>query len=132
MSLLIDLQNFFTSVNFFTNVNNPSEHISDVNTKSQIFYLHHLGNRGLLILYNISVILLLYNCNFPCNYFVGQQCVDLIITELGVFEVVKGEGLKLIEIAANVDISELISSTGCEFSVADDLKEMEQVEIDES
>lgn len=63
--------------------------------------------------------------------FVGQQCVDLIITELGVFEVVKGEGLKLIEIAANVDISEIVSSTGCEFSVADDLKEMGQVEIDE-
>lgn len=44
----------------------------------------------------------------------------------------KGEGLKLIEIAANVDISEVVSSTGCEFSVADDLKEMRQVEVDES
>jgi len=45
--------------------------------------------------------------------------------------VIQGEGLKLIEIAANVDISEIVSSTGCEFSVADDLKQMEQVEIDE-
>lgn len=43
-----------------------------------------------------------------------------------------GEGLKLIEIAANIDISEIVSSTGCEFSVADDLKEMGQVEVDES
>lgn len=60
-------------------------------------------------------------------FFTGQQCVDLIITELGVFEVVKGEGLKLIEIAPNVDISQVISSTDCEFSVADDLKEMGQV-----
>lgn len=39
----------------------------------------------------------------------------------------KGEGLKLIEIAHNVEISDVISSTGCEFTVADDLKEMGQV-----
>ncbi|KYQ48243.1 Succinyl-CoA:3-ketoacid-coenzyme A transferase 1, mitochondrial [Trachymyrmex zeteki] len=67
---------------------------------------------------------ILKNCTLPVT---GQQCVDLIITELGVFEVVKGEGLKLIEIAPNVDISQVISSTDCEFSVADDLKEMGQV-----
>ncbi|KAI4483830.1 hypothetical protein M0802_013291 [Mischocyttarus mexicanus] len=69
------------------------------------------------------------NCTLPVT---GQRCVDLIITDLAVFEVIQGEGLKLIEIAANVDISEIVSSTGCEFSVADDLKEMQQVEIDES
>lgn len=40
---------------------------------------------------------------------------------------VKGEGLKLIEIAHNVDIGDVVSATGCEFSVADDLKEMGQV-----
>ncbi|CAB0044131.1 unnamed protein product [Trichogramma brassicae] len=67
---------------------------------------------------------ILSECNLPLT---GQQCVDLIITDLGVFEVKKGEGLKLIEIAPNVDISEIVSSTGCEFSVADDLKEMGQV-----
>ncbi|EFN77989.1 probable succinyl-CoA:3-ketoacid coenzyme A transferase, mitochondrial [Harpegnathos saltator] len=72
---------------------------------------------------------ILKNCTLPIT---GQQCVDLIITDMGVFEVVKGEGLKLIEIAANVDISEVVSSTGCEFAVADDLKEMGQVEVDES
>ncbi|EZA49813.1 hypothetical protein DMN91_004299 [Ooceraea biroi] len=71
---------------------------------------------------------ILKNCTLPVT---GQQCVDVIITDLGVFEVVKGEGLKLVEIAANVDISEVVSSTGCEFSVADDLKEMRQVEVDE-
>lgn len=54
--------------------------------------------------------------------------MDLIITDLGVFEVVAGEGLKLIEIAPNIDISEIISSTGCEFTVVDDLIEMKQVE----
>ncbi|XP_014481584.1 PREDICTED: succinyl-CoA:3-ketoacid coenzyme A transferase 1, mitochondrial [Dinoponera quadriceps] len=72
---------------------------------------------------------ILKNCTLPIT---GQQCVDLIITDLAVFEVVKGEGLKLIEIAANVDISEVVSSTGCEFAVANNLKEMGQVEVDES
>ncbi|KAK2578221.1 hypothetical protein KPH14_009766 [Odynerus spinipes] len=67
---------------------------------------------------------ILKNCTLPVT---GQQCVDLIITDLAVFEVIKGEGLKLIEVAANVDISDVVSSTGCEFTVADDLKEMQQV-----
>ena len=65
------------------------------------------------------------------EFFLGQECVDLIITDLAVFEVIKGEGLKLIEIAPNVDISEIVSSTGCEFSVSDDLKEMGQVSLDD-
>lgn len=80
----------------------------------------------LLYMYNNPLFITFY------NIFIGQQCVDLIITDLGVFEVVPGEGLKLIEIAANIDISEIVSSTGCEFRVADDLKEMGQVEVDES
>lgn len=54
--------------------------------------------------------------------------MDLIITDIAVFEVVHGEGLKLIEIAPNIDISDVVSSTGCEFSVADDLQEMKQVD----
>ncbi|XP_043269870.1 succinyl-CoA:3-ketoacid coenzyme A transferase 1, mitochondrial [Venturia canescens] len=71
---------------------------------------------------------ILPSCTLPVT---GQQCVDLIITDLAVFEVEKGEGLKLIEIAPNVDISEIVSSTGCEFSVSDDLKVMGQVSIDD-
>lgn len=70
---------------------------------------------------------ILKSCTLPVT---GQQCVDLIITDMGVFEVVKGEGLKLVEIAANVELSDIVSSTGCEFTVADDLKEMGQVEVD--
>ncbi|XP_046838487.1 succinyl-CoA:3-ketoacid coenzyme A transferase 1, mitochondrial [Vespa crabro] len=68
------------------------------------------------------------NCTLPLT---GQRCVNLIITDLAVFEVIQGEGLKLIEVAANVDISDIVSSTGCEFSVADDIKEMQQVEVNE-
>ncbi|XP_050596958.1 succinyl-CoA:3-ketoacid coenzyme A transferase 1, mitochondrial [Bombus affinis] len=71
---------------------------------------------------------ILKNCTLPVT---GQQCVDLIITDMAVFEVVHGEGLKLIEIAPNIDVSDIISSTGCEFSVADDLKEMEQVNLED-
>ncbi|KAK0082542.1 hypothetical protein PV325_010202 [Microctonus aethiopoides] len=68
------------------------------------------------------------NCTLPVT---GQQCVDMIITDLAVFEVVHGEGLRLIELAPNVDISEVVSSTGCEFSVADDMKVMGQVSMDD-
>lgn len=50
---------------------------------------------------------------------------------MAVFEVVQGEGLRLIEIAPNIDISDIVSSTGCEFSVVDDLKEMRQVNLDD-
>ena len=57
--------------------------------------------------------------------------MDLIITDLAVFEVEKGESLKLVEIAPNVDISEIVSSTACEFAVSDDLKLMGQVPIDD-
>lgn len=57
--------------------------------------------------------------------------MDLIITEMAVFEVIKGEGLKMIEIAPNVEISEVVGCTGCEFMVAEDLKQMGQVGDDE-
>ena len=68
------------------------------------------------------------NCTMPVT---GQGCVDLIITEMAVFEVIKGEGLRMIEIAPNVEISEVVGCTGCEFMVAEDLKEMGQVGDDE-
>ena len=54
----------------------------------------------------------------------------MIITDLAVFEVIKGRGLKLTELAPNVDISDVVSSTGCEFTVADEIKEMGQVSAD--
>ncbi|XP_054010332.1 succinyl-CoA:3-ketoacid coenzyme A transferase 1, mitochondrial [Hylaeus anthracinus] len=71
---------------------------------------------------------ILKSCTLPIT---GQRCVDLIITDMAVFEVVEGQGLKLTEIAPKVDISEIVSSTACEFSVADDLQEMRQVDVDD-
>lgn len=44
----------------------------------------------------------------------------------GVFEVDPQVGLTLIEIAEDVQIEDIISSTGCEFNVSDDLKPMQQ------
>nr|XP_033327278.1 succinyl-CoA:3-ketoacid-coenzyme A transferase, mitochondrial [Megalopta genalis] len=71
---------------------------------------------------------ILKSCTMPLT---GHQCVDLIITDMAVFEVMKGEGLKLIEVAPGVEMSEIVSSTGCEFSVADDVREMRQVDSEE-
>lgn len=45
------------------------------------------------------------------------------------FNVDKEEGLKLIEIAEGVSVEDIVSSTGCLFSVADDLKTMGQIEV---
>lgn len=68
------------------------------------------------------------NCTMPLT---GHQCVDLIITDMAVFEVMKGEGLKLIEIAPGIEMSDVVSSTGCVFAVADDVKEMRQVDAED-
>lgn len=44
----------------------------------------------------------------------------------GVFDVDKEAGLTLIEIADDVQIEDIIASTGCEFAVSEDLKPMRQ------
>ncbi|GLV34169.1 Succinyl-CoA:3-ketoacid CoA transferase [Carabus blaptoides fortunei] len=66
---------------------------------------------------------ILANCNLPLT---GKQCVDMIITEKGVFEVDKEKGLTLIEIAEGLGVEDIIASTGCEFAVSDNLKPMGQ------
>jgi len=61
-------------------------------------------------------------CNLPLT---GAGVVDMIITELGVFEVaVKGEdgGLRLIDIAPGVTVEEIQSKTEAAFTVADGVK----------
>lgn len=65
-----------------------------------------------------------------CDKFncIGENCVDMIITELAVFEIVRGKGMTLIELAPNVDVTEVVEATGCEFSVSDDLKIMGQID----
>jgi 3-oxoacid CoA-transferase len=49
-----------------------------------------------------------------------------------VFQVDKEAGeLELTEIADGVTVQEIISATGCNFRVAEDLKPMAQVDLDE-
>jgi 3-oxoacid CoA-transferase len=54
-------------------------------------------------------------CDLPLT---GKEVVDLIITDLCVFEVAKGQGLTLIELNEGVSLDEVKAKTGCDFQVA--------------
>jgi len=58
-------------------------------------------------------------CQLPLT---GKQVVDLIITDLCVFEVAKGQGLTLIELNEGVTVDEVKQKTGCSFVVPSDLQ----------
>ncbi len=58
-------------------------------------------------------------CELPLT---GKQVVDLIITDLCVFEVAKGQGLTLIELHEGVTVDEVTAKTGCAFAVSPALK----------
>jgi 3-oxoacid CoA-transferase len=54
-------------------------------------------------------------CELPLT---GRQVVDLIITDLCVFEVAKGRGLTLLELNPGVTVEEIKAKTGCDFELA--------------
>ena len=58
-------------------------------------------------------------CSFPLT---GKQCMDLIITDLAVFEVNRGKGLTLIELAPDVALEEVTAKTAAKFEVSPGLK----------
>jgi len=60
---------------------------------------------------------LLKTCDLPLT---GQACVDLVITDLGVFRFDRGEDdrLALIELAPDVDLEEVQAKTQADFDVA--------------
>lgn len=66
---------------------------------------------------------ILPECQLPVT---GKNCVDMIITEKCVFNVDKERGLTLVELAEGVTVEDIVTSTGVEFQVADDLKPMQQ------
>jgi len=53
-------------------------------------------------------------CELPLT---GKQVVDLIITDLCVFKVNKGEGLVLIELNDGISLADVKAKTGCAFTV---------------
>jgi 3-oxoacid CoA-transferase len=58
-------------------------------------------------------------CDLPLT---GKQVVDLIITDLCVFEVHKGKGLTLIELHEGVTVDEVKAKTECPFEVHPSLR----------
>jgi acetate CoA/acetoacetate CoA-transferase beta subunit len=61
---------------------------------------------------------ILEECTLPLT---AKKCVDLIITELAVFEIVN-EKLLLIQHFNTTTVNEIISKTACDFIVAENLK----------
>jgi 3-oxoacid CoA-transferase subunit B len=61
---------------------------------------------------------ILKECALPLT---GKEVVDLIITDLCVFEVTDS-GLKLVELAPDVTVEEIDAKTEAAFSVAENLK----------
>ncbi|HEY2624465.1 MAG TPA: CoA-transferase, partial [Dyella sp.] len=60
------------------------------------------------------------NCDLPIT---GKQVVDLIITDLCVFQVEKGKGLTLIELQDGVTLDDVKAKTGCSFAVSTALRQ---------
>jgi len=58
-------------------------------------------------------------CDLPLT---GKQVVDLIITDLCVFEVTKGKGITLIELLPGVTVEDVKAKTGCPFEIHASLK----------
>jgi len=65
---------------------------------------------------------ILPECTLPLT---GKACVDMIITEMGVFEFPEGE-IMLTEIAQGVTVDDVVKATACSFKVAATLKSMQQ------
>ncbi len=61
---------------------------------------------------------LLKECHLPLT---GKAVVDRVITELGVFDITRGKGLKLSEMAPGVSLEEIKAKTEAPFEVAKSL-----------
>jgi 3-oxoacid CoA-transferase subunit B len=64
---------------------------------------------------------LLPKCDLPLT---GVRCVKKIVTELGVYEVVKEGGFKLLERAPGISVDEIKNATAGKLLVEGDVKEM--------
>jgi 3-oxoacid CoA-transferase subunit B len=64
---------------------------------------------------------ILKECSLPLT---GKEVVDLVITDLCVFEVERGKGMTLVELAPGVTEAEVRSKTEADFRVSDMLREI--------
>lgn len=64
---------------------------------------------------------ILHQCKLPLT---GYHVVNMIITEMAVFEVDPEKGLTLIEKAPQVSVEDIKKATEAEFAVSDQLCEM--------
>ena len=60
-------------------------------------------------------------CTLPLT---GKSCVDLVITDLAAFEIERGQGMTLIELAPGVSLDKVRAETAAEFYVSPDLRTM--------
>ncbi|XP_055376934.1 succinyl-CoA:3-ketoacid-coenzyme A transferase, mitochondrial [Condylostylus longicornis] len=67
---------------------------------------------------------ILEKCSLPLT---GRNCIDMIITEKGVFTVNKETGLTLIEIDEKYSTDDIRAATGCHINISDNLKKMGQL-----
>ena len=58
---------------------------------------------------------ILKECSLPLT---GKEVCDMIITDLGVFNVERGKGMTLVELAPGVDVAEVKDKTEAKFEVA--------------
>ncbi|MCA8888197.1 MAG: succinyl-CoA--3-ketoacid-CoA transferase, partial [Parvularculaceae bacterium] len=58
---------------------------------------------------------LLHACSLPLT---GTQVVDMVITNLGVFEIERGKGMKLVELAPDVTLDDVKAQTEADFEIA--------------
>lgn len=64
---------------------------------------------------------LIKKCTLPLT---GQNCIDRIVTDYGVLDVVKGRGFKLIEWAPDLTPEAVVKATGAPVEIAADAKPM--------
>ncbi|MEM1397813.1 MAG: 3-oxoacid CoA-transferase subunit B [Pseudomonadota bacterium] len=58
---------------------------------------------------------LLHECSLPLT---GRSVVDLVITNLGVFEVTRGQGMRLVELADGVTVDDVRTQTEATIDIA--------------
>lgn len=64
---------------------------------------------------------LIKKCTLPLT---GQNCIDRIVTDYGVLDVVKGRGFKLLEWAPDLTAEAVVKATGAPVEIAPDAKPM--------